>query len=105
MVNSLLTAYMGKFFHLSLTDQYLENLHFPGSLGIFLRHSLRRLNFVCGAASGLLQVPLVYSLKTRCDNYSKARKQYNIGENLKINQFFMQVFVVLQRFFWMILTA
>lgn len=54
---------------------------------------------MCGAISGLLQVPLVYSLKTRYDNYSKARKQYNIGENLEINQFFMQVFVVLQSFF------
>lgn len=54
---------------------------------------------MCGAISGLLQVPLVYSLKTRYDNYSKARKQYNIGENLEINQFFMQVSVVLQSFF------
>lgn len=39
-----------------------------GKLVIFLHHSLGRLTFVCGAISGLLQVPLVLYLEAACDN-------------------------------------
>lgn len=71
MINNLLLGYLANFCSLLCLICVWTTVMCPPSPGkfvILLHHSLGRLNFVCGAISGLLRVPLVLYLETRCDN-------------------------------------